>query len=61
MNVLKQNSLTELKQEELIEIDGGRIKIPGPWGWIVTGVYYIVDEWDDISAGFEEGYKDAKK
>lgn len=56
----KQNSVIELNEEELIAIDGG-IKIPGPWGWLVSGAIYVADNWDDISKGFSAGYKEGSK
>lgn len=59
-NVLDKSSWVELTNEELMTINGG-IRIPGPYGWIISGVIWVIDEWDDISAGFERGYNDAVK
>jgi len=61
INTLEQDFLIELKAEELLEIEGGRkIPLPGPWGWVASGVIWVVDNWDELSENFEEGYNDAR-
>lgn len=55
-NVLEKSSWVELTYDELALINGG-IKVPGPYGWLISGVIWVIAEWGDISAGFKEGYK----
>jgi len=59
-NIVEKSSWIELTNEELEAVNGG-IRIPGPYGWIASGLIWIIDEWDDIKAGFERGYNDAQK
>ncbi|HRB71253.1 MAG TPA: hypothetical protein PK776_05340 [Flavobacterium sp.] len=59
-NIVEKSSWIELTNEELMTINGG-IRVPGPYGWIVSGLIWAIDEWDDIKAGFKRGYDDAQK
>jgi len=54
---LNQYGLTELSAAEQVEIDGGFL--PAIWGIgiAVSAVLYVVDNWGDISAGYEAGKK----
>ncbi|GEM_PF-1653153 len=60
-NIVEKGYWIELTNDEMAAINGGRIKVPGPYGWLVSGLIWVIDEWDDISAGYKRGYNDAQK
>lgn len=62
INTSKETSLIELTSKELLEIEGGGLgklagRLLGPWGAVAV---YVIDNWDDISEGFNEGYQAAQ-
>ncbi|GET29909.1 bacteriocin [Prolixibacter sp. SD074] len=53
--------MKELSKNELRKIDGGGIgtvirqvlkKVPGPVGWGAAAAFYLWDNWDDVSEGW---------
>ena len=56
---LEKLNLVEMNSQEVVTIDGGVIIIGGSiwkkfgWGYLAS---QVVDNWDDIKAGFREGF-----
>ncbi len=48
MKNLENLGVLELSAQESKEVEGG-------WGWLVPVALYVMAEWDDISAGFNDG------
>lgn len=55
---LENLNLVELNNQEVQEVDGGSLLKKFTWGYIATE---IIDNWDDIKKGWNEGWADAAK
>lgn len=49
--------VVELSQFELKNIEGGNPILRAVAGFVI----WVIDEWDDISSSYEEGYAAARK
>lgn len=49
---MKQNLITELSQEEMIQTQGGNPLI----GVLVSFAYDVISNWDESVASFKKGY-----
>lgn len=58
---LNNFNLVEITKSEMLETNGGskpgKLIRGGIWGYIITG---IIDNWDDIKQGFNEGREAAR-
>jgi len=54
--------MKELRSDELVEINGGTLKLPSWFKgsvWVLAATY-IIDHWADLKSGIVDGYTDGQ-